>query len=424
MGLQGNLSGFTLSEIFRMISMSSKTGQLVIARAGSEGRVYFRDGTVHFASTPENRLPIGQRLVDAGIISREHLDEALSVQHAEPERRLGAILVSKGFVAQDVLTGFVREQIQDALFEIFEWEDGTYYFEPDEGSQEDIGVSLQVDEIVAEADRRRVEWEMIRKIVPSIESPVRLSTDAVAQGETIEIEPQEWAAICAISNGSRLTDLRAILHLTSLGVCRIVARMISRGVLELIPLPQELPEIVPEAIPSFGPLQVAPAEPPALSMESYAEPGPAEYESNQVYEEPGFVADEPAGMFDEPTGIFDEPQLAVDETAEILDEMEGMPAESPELAGDQPAEEPVEGQPEELPPFAEPVESGAEEAGAVSSIRKYITHVREGARGSRGGESDYPVEWLTYYGRLQHSKSKGQSEDELRKIPQVGSGRS
>ncbi|RJQ52318.1 MAG: DUF4388 domain-containing protein [Actinobacteria bacterium] len=426
MGLQGNLSGFTLSEIFRMISFSSKTGQLVVARDSSEGRVYFRDGTVHFASTPDNRLPIGMRLVEAAIISREHLEQALTTQRAEPERRLGQILVSKGFVAQDVLSAFVREQIQDALFEIFEWEDGTYYFEPESGADEDIGVSLQVEEIVAEAERRRQEWDTIREVLPSIESPVRLSPNAVAMGEPIELEPQEWAAICAVSNGSRLTDLRSALRLSSLGVCRMTARLITRGVLELIPLPatthelDSLPVVEGESLEEQladyrrqGLLakETPPPESPPIGSTPFEEATSglfsAEYEQH-----------EPAG---EAKGYW----AAYDEHAE--ESMTGGrgDGQTEEPAAERPAGEPgrepalegrsEEGQgteeaeaPAETASYPQPERSG----GAVSAIRKYITQVS--GRAGRYADQDYPVEWLTYYGRLQHNKAKGPSENELR----------
>ncbi len=407
MGLQGNLSGFTLSEIFRMISFSSKTGQLVVARDSKEGRVYFREGNVHFASTPENRLPIGLRLVDAGIISREHLEEALTVQRAEPERRLGAILVSKGFVAQDVLTGFVREQIQDALFEIFEWEDGTYYFEPDPGAEEDVGISLQIDDIVAEAERRRQEWETIRAVLPSIESPVRLSTNAVAAGETIEIEPQEWASVCSVANGARLTDLRSVLHLTSLGVCRIVARLITRGVLELVPLPQEL-EIPSDEIPSLHAIE---SESLHEQLADYREQGllaaQATEESFEVAAEDldGESVEEPAGPLSE---VAEEAEAEAAFAAVVED---GSAEETADEAGSKPLR------------FGEPAEQA--DAEPVSAIRKYITHVTAGRRGYRGNEAEYPVEWLTYYGRLQHNKSKGPSEQELfNRMPKSSNGRS
>lgn len=361
MSLQGNLSGFTLAEIFRMISFSKKTGNLVIARQGSEGRVYFRDGTVYFASTPDNRLPIGLRLVDAGMIAREHLEEALAAQKSDPDARLGEILVSRGLIAREALIGFVREQIQDALFEIFEWDDGTYYFEPANGTDEDIGLSLSVEEIVTEAEKRRHEWDDIREVLPSMDARIRLSTNAVALADMIQIDPQEWAAICQLAGGADLYGLRTGLHLTSLGLCRMIARMMRRGLLEV------------------AWEQVEP--PPALHVIANDEG----LESSLTEHKAG------------PEAPAEEPYMADEEPV-----VEEIAAEA--SAADEPAED----------AGGEPEHDSTESTGPVAAIRKYIMDVSDDPRASerRGG---YPVEWLTYYGRLHHTRSKGASEEELRR---------
>lgn len=384
MSLQGNLSGFTLSEIFRMISFSSKTGNLVIARDSSQGRVHFRDGEVYFASTPDNRLPLGLRLVDASLITQEHLNDALAAQKDDPDKRLGEILVSRGLVARDALADFVREQIQDALFEIFEWDDGTYYFEPAADTDEDIGLALSVDEIVVEAERRRHEWDEIRKLLPSIDCRVRLSTNAVALSETIELDPQEWAAVCHVADGADLHTLRTLLHLTSLGLCRMIARMIQRGVLEVTAL---------EAVSATAP--------------SGVEEDDFEAEMERYRVQAGYdVID--AGHAEEEAGYPVEPIEALPTPAEEDEAPVAEPIETAEYVQPQVAVAAVEPVVEEEPSIEEPLA----EPTSVTAIRKYIRDASS-SQASSERRKDYPIEWLTYYGRLNHRRSKAPSEQQL-----------
>ncbi len=377
MSLQGNLSGFSLAEIFRMISFSAKTGNLVIARDSSQGRVHFREGEVYFATTPDNRLPLGLRLVDSGLITREHLDNALAAQKEDPSKRLGEIFVSQGLLAHDALADFVREQIQDALFEIFEWDDGTYYFEPASDTDEDIGLALSVDEIVVEAERRRHEWDEIRKLLPSMECRVRLSTNAVALSDTIELDPHEWAAVCHVADGADLHTLRNLLHLTSLGLCRMVARMILRGVLEVTALEDVAePAIIGEVIE------------PSVRVGDY-------YETVEALNEESAAA------------------VSASELGDDLTETEAAPYFQPEDA-DAPenTDAPEEGPQEALPDDAGESEEPVETASPLTAIRKYI---RDASKPSAptAARKDYPIEWLTYYGRLNHRRSKAPSEQQL-----------
>jgi type IV pilus assembly protein PilB len=58
----------------------------------------------------EPRLPLGELLVHAGRLSRQHLQEALAAQAQQPERRLGELLVERGFVSSKSLAQALAHQ--------------------------------------------------------------------------------------------------------------------------------------------------------------------------------------------------------------------------------------------------------------------------------------------------------------------------
>jgi hypothetical protein len=55
--------------------------------------------------------PIGEILIEKGLITREQLDQALAVQKDQPGEKLGIILVSLGFVSLKDVTGAYAEQV-------------------------------------------------------------------------------------------------------------------------------------------------------------------------------------------------------------------------------------------------------------------------------------------------------------------------
>jgi hypothetical protein len=166
MALRGNLRDFSLPDVFQLVTLSGKTGVLHIKRTGAEGSVWFRDGEVFFAQSDWHREPLGTRLVTAGKITPSALSRALEVQRAEAPsgRRLGQILVDEGYTSEKVLEAFVQEQIQDTIFDLFRWDEGDFDFETLESApEEDIGLSVSIENIVMEGSRRLEEWARIKK---------------------------------------------------------------------------------------------------------------------------------------------------------------------------------------------------------------------------------------------------------------------
>src|SRR5665648_815845 len=153
MALRGNLSDFSLPDVFQLVQLSRKTGVLRIRKDCGEGSVWFREGDVFFAQSNWHRELLGHRLVAAGRITTAALAKALEIRRSEPAggRRLGAILVDEGYIGQNVLEAFVQEQIQDTIFDLMRWDNGAFEFEVlPEALDEDIGLTVSIENIVME----------------------------------------------------------------------------------------------------------------------------------------------------------------------------------------------------------------------------------------------------------------------------------
>ncbi len=180
MALRGNLKDFSLPDVFQLVTFSRKTGVLRIVRGdGAEGSVWFREGEVFFAQSNWNHEQLGHRLVRGQRITPQALKRALELRAAEPEggRRLGAILVDEGYITERVLESFVQEQIQDSIFDLMRWDEGDFDFEQmPEAVEEDIGLSVSIENIIMEGSRRLEEWNRIRKKIPSTDVVFKMAT--------------------------------------------------------------------------------------------------------------------------------------------------------------------------------------------------------------------------------------------------------
>ncbi len=129
MSLEGNLEELGLGEILQIVSLSRKTGVLSLSSKGRDGSVFFRQGQVVRASSSAYQQSLGEVLIQRGIIDLSVLRKGLSFQQEHGFReRLGVILVKNFGVPQETIEEVVREQIENVVFSLFAWSEGTFKF--------------------------------------------------------------------------------------------------------------------------------------------------------------------------------------------------------------------------------------------------------------------------------------------------------
>lgn len=130
MSLVGNLEELGLGEILQIISLSRKTGVLSLSSRGREGSISFRNGQVVRATSSTFQQSLGEVLIQKGVIDLATLRKALSLQQAKGfKERLGVILVNNFGVSLEVVEEVVREQIENVVFSLFVWPEGSFNFD-------------------------------------------------------------------------------------------------------------------------------------------------------------------------------------------------------------------------------------------------------------------------------------------------------
>ncbi len=129
MSLVGRLEDLALPDIFQIISLSKKTGTLIVRSRKGTGMVVFKDGQVIQAASDSIRDSLGNILVSQGMLSEAGLSEALAIQRKEVEKPLGMILVQMGALAAETLEKVIRKQIEEIIYDLLAWEEGFFNFE-------------------------------------------------------------------------------------------------------------------------------------------------------------------------------------------------------------------------------------------------------------------------------------------------------
>ncbi len=239
MALEGNLKDFSLADMFRLLASGRKSGTLYLERPDAQGKVCFKKGRVFFASSNWHRESLGRRLVKSAVISEKQLRQALGLQKIQKKekanRRLGQILVDEGYLDSKILESFIQEQINDTLFDLFRWEDGQLRFEADEMCEdEDIGISVSVENIIMESSRRLELWSRIRQKIPSPQTTFIMASAPGDKSMEIHLKPREWMLLCYLHGGRTVNELVELAGYNDFETAKILYGMYSAGLIEKV----------------------------------------------------------------------------------------------------------------------------------------------------------------------------------------------
>jgi hypothetical protein len=131
MAIKGSLKEASLPDVLQLLALGQKTGCLSIADRSNFGYIYFDKGRICYASIVNRRDRLGDILVKHEKINQEQLDAAIHRQTKERDKKLGEILVIQNVLTQQELERYMRMQIEESVYYLFTWTQGTFNFETD-----------------------------------------------------------------------------------------------------------------------------------------------------------------------------------------------------------------------------------------------------------------------------------------------------
>ena len=214
MAIKGSLKEASLPDVLQLLALGQKTGCLSIADRSNFGYIYFEKGRISYASIVNRRDRLGEILSKHGRITQEQLDAAVHRQSKERDKKLGQILVSQQVITQEDLERYIRVQIEESVFYLFTWTQGSFNFEVDvRPDRQDFLVSINPESLLLEGARRVDEWSLIEKKIPSFDLIFVVDRDRLAISEATLNEAQQ--RILPLLDGTR--DVNKVIEDSGLG---------------------------------------------------------------------------------------------------------------------------------------------------------------------------------------------------------------
>ena len=236
MAIEGPLKELSIHDVFQLLDLSRKTGTLRVISdlRQNAGTVYFEEGVVVGAEIRSNPHPLGRLLVRAGRVGEQDLMRARALQAAGDRRRLGEILVAQGLVTPRDLGRYVRQQVEEVVFELVGWSEGYFAFE--EGKQGDWPTEAEsriaTGLLLMEAARRTDEWSRIEKQITHLGLVPRLAP-IVDTAVPLDLLPAEWGVLAVVDGERTVRELATLLGRPEFEVARTLFGLTTAGIVQL-----------------------------------------------------------------------------------------------------------------------------------------------------------------------------------------------
>lgn len=236
MPIEGSLREFALHDIFQLLHLSRKTGDLEIVRepSGTRGLVKFSGGAVVGAEVDEETPRLGYMLLNAGKITEADLREADKLRAEDPSRSWSDVFSSLAAMERGDLDQYMKFQVEELVYEILDWRDGRFSFGERAVEEKECATWIPVESLLMEGARRADE---LSQLSTAIESPLavpKLSERAASETSLLDLAPDEWEVLGRIDGVNDLRSIATTLGRSEFDVSKVVSRLAEHGLIKIV----------------------------------------------------------------------------------------------------------------------------------------------------------------------------------------------
>ncbi len=155
----------TLLEIVQFIASSGWVGELVVVDGDTRRAMLLEGGMVVLATSNSPSERLGEVLYRHGALTRAQFDEAMSLLSAT--RRLGDIVVQKGWIKPNDLYAMLQKQVREIVFSALAAQSGMFFFARGiDAASVPVRVTLSCNGLLMEAVQRIDESAYFRERIP------------------------------------------------------------------------------------------------------------------------------------------------------------------------------------------------------------------------------------------------------------------
>ncbi|MCX6826359.1 MAG: DUF4388 domain-containing protein [candidate division Zixibacteria bacterium] len=213
--LQGKIGRFTLPEIFQLIANSQKTGTLGIQKDDDIVMIYFKKGKIIYGYGPRKTYHLGELLREKEEITLDQLNDAVNTQaKTQSSKRLGQILIEKGYIQKRNLEQVVKNQVEELIYSLLSWESGSFkFYENQYPTEEEITVNISVENAILEGFRRIDELNHIKEALPDLKTILAIAPTSSERRTDFSLHSDEWNLLALVDSRRTIEEIAGVSKL-------------------------------------------------------------------------------------------------------------------------------------------------------------------------------------------------------------------
>lgn len=228
--LYGEIRSTTIPNLFHDLSTAGRSGVLTVIDRDVRKTVQFAKGTVLFASSNDRDDRLNQILLTANALPLRDLLKALTLALSTKDR-LGEVMVRMKMLSKPEVEKWVRHQVQEMIYTVFNWTRGQYSFDEKPAPEESITLGTPGDIVVLEGVRRISSWARVYEEVGGLNTEYRTTREMPAVVRSLPILKEEKALLDLCDEPMSLGELCEASTMSDHAVCKSVWALLILGAL-------------------------------------------------------------------------------------------------------------------------------------------------------------------------------------------------
>jgi DnaJ-domain-containing protein 1 len=184
-----------LSEEISGLYQARRSGILAVSSGEVTKALFFRHGSVVFASSTLDKDKLGENLIRLGRISRADFASAYEASQAK-KQRFGKALVKAGVMTEEELGRVVAQQVQRIAVSLFMWTKGdTQFHEDADAIPPDLAVEISTHRLLFEGVRLFPDVARLQAALGNLDRALRVSARSPFDYSQVQFAPAEKAVL-------------------------------------------------------------------------------------------------------------------------------------------------------------------------------------------------------------------------------------
>ncbi len=235
MALAGNIQEFGLADIFQIVSLQQKTGELIVE--GSEGKVTILLEKGFIVGADATFRPVEERvqqsLLRSGKINKFQLKKATENQK-KTLQPLWTVLAELGDVNPKTIRNVLSQQIHETVYHLLRWTEGKYRFEPKKSLEYDQQLisPINTEFLVMEGFRITDEWAEIERVITSFALVVKQTPGPHSSLD--DLSEAEAKVFTVLETEQTIQDVIDTCQLGEFDTCQHIYELMQKNLVEQV----------------------------------------------------------------------------------------------------------------------------------------------------------------------------------------------